>query len=135
MPLVSAALSIPVLAVTLSLPAAAIVIEQPSVSDSYAMLGAILASLITLIEGRHRGRPLLPLLANFIGSAAAGSFFPAIAFFVLVQWGWIEPAKHVWSRTWHAWAAAGFLCGMNGWWIIHRATGLLKSFEGVAKRR
>lgn len=135
MPLVSAALSIPVIAAILSLPAAAIVIEQPTFNDSYAMLGAILASLITLIEGRHRGRPLLPLVANFLGSAAAGSFFPAIAFLFLVQWGWIEPAKHAWSRTWHAWSAAGFVCGMNGWWIIHRATGLMKAFEAAAKRR
>lgn len=135
MPLVSAALSIPVLAAFLSLPAAAIVIEQPTFSDSYAMLGAILASLITLIEGRHRGRPLLPLVANFLGSAAAGTFFPTIAFLFLVQWGWIEPAKHVWSRTWHAWSAAGFVCGMNGWWLIHRATGFMKAFEAAAKRR
>lgn len=135
MPLVSAALSIPVIAAILSLPAAAIVIEQPTFNDSYAMLGAILASLITLIEGRHRGRPLLPLVANFLGSAAAGSFFPAIAFLFLVQWGWIEPAKHAWSRTWHAWSAAGFVCGMNGWWLIHRATGLMKAFEAAAKRR
>jgi hypothetical protein len=135
MPLVTAALSIPVIATILSLPAAAIVIEQPTFNDSYALLGAILASLITLIEGRHRGRPLLPLVANFLGSAAAGSFFPNIAFLLLVQWGWIEPAKHAWARTWHAWSAAGFVCGMNGWWIIHRATGLMKAFEAAAKRR
>lgn len=135
MPLVTAAISLPVLAMILAVPAAAVVIEQPNASDAYAILGAILASVITLMEARYKSRPFLPSVANFLGSAAAGSFFPAIGYFILMQWGWISPEKHLWARTWQAWAAAGFVCGLNGWWLIHRGSSVLKSLETLAKNR
>lgn len=135
MPLVTAAMSLPVLAMILAVAPAAIVIEQPTASDSYAILGAILVSVIALMEARHKGRPFLPSVANFLGSAFAGSSFPTIAYFILVQWGWIHPEKHLWARTWQAWAAAGFISGLNGWWLIHRASALLKSFEAQKSSR
>jgi hypothetical protein len=31
------------------------------------------------------------------------------------------------SKAWEAWAAAGFVCGLNGWFVIHRASVALKS--------
>ena len=135
MPLVTAALSMPVLAMILSTASAAIVIEHPSSDDAYSILGAILASVIVLMEARSKNRPFLPSVANFIGTSAAGSICPTIGYYILVQWGWISPEKHLWARTWHAWAAAGFVCGLNGWWLIHRASGLLKSIESIAKNR
>lgn len=135
MPLVTAAASIPVIAMVLSTASAAIVIEHPSSDDSYSILGAILASIIVLMEARSKSRPFLPSVANFIGSSAAGSIFPTIGYYILIQWGWINPEKHLWTRTWQAWAAAGFVCGLNGWWLIHRASGILKSIENLAKNR
>ena len=56
MPLIAASLTIPVLATALSLPAAALVIDAPRQADMYSVLGAILASLIALIEARYKGR-------------------------------------------------------------------------------
>jgi hypothetical protein len=135
MPLVTAALSMPVLAMILSTATAAIVIEHPSSDDSYSILGAILASIIVLMEARSKNRPFLPSVANFLGTSAAGSICPTIGYYILVQWGWISPDKHLWTRTWQAWAAAGFVCGLNGWWLIHRGSALLKSIESIAKNR
>jgi hypothetical protein len=133
MPLVTAAISIPVLAMILSTASAAIVIEQPATADLYPILGAILASVIVLMEARYKNRPFLPSVANFIGSSAAGSFIPAPVYYLLTQWGWISPEEHLWTRTWQAWAAAGFLFGLNGWFLIHRASTLLKGFGGLTK--
>jgi hypothetical protein len=56
MPLLAAALTIPVLATALAIPATALVVEHPRAADVYAVLGAILASLISLIEARYKGR-------------------------------------------------------------------------------
>jgi predicted membrane protein len=133
MPLLAAAFCVPVLATALAVPTVAIVLEQPSAADAYAIIGAILASIITLMEARYKARPLLPSIANFLGSAAAGSFFPAIAYYVCMQWGWIHPDTSHWAKTWQAWAAAGFLSGLNGWLIINRTSAVLKSFDGLTK--
>jgi hypothetical protein len=130
MPLVTAAISIPVLAMILSTASAAIVIEQPTTADTYPILGAILASVVVLMEARYKNRPFLPSVAGFIGSSAAGSFIPAPAYYVLTQMGWISPEEHLWTRAWQTWAAAGFICGLNGWFLIHQASSYLKSFGG-----
>lgn len=127
MPIIAAAFSIPVLATALSIPATALVIEHPQSADAYAVLGAILASLISLIEARYNGRDLRPALTAFLASAAAGSFTPKPIFLILMQWGWLT-AESPLVRAWEVWAAAGFIAGMNGWWIINRISALLKSF-------
>lgn len=126
MPLIAASLTIPVLATALSLPAAALVIDAPRQADMYSVLGAILASLIALIEARYKGRDLRPAMTNFLACAAAGSFAPKLAFLACFQWGWVSADAPL-ARAWEAWAAAGFILGMNGWWLIHRASALLKS--------
>lgn len=126
MPIIAAAFTIPVLATALAIPATALVIEQPRVTDVYAVLGAILASLISLIEARYKGRDLGPALTNFLASASAGSFAPKIGYLLLVQIGTITDESAV-VRAWEAWAFAGFVCGLNGWLVIHRASSALKS--------
>jgi hypothetical protein len=126
MPLLTAALTIPVLATALAIPATALVIEKPQAADIYAVLGAILASLISLIEARYKGRDLGPALTNFLASASAGSFAPKIGFLILVQLGTLTHESAI-VRAWEAWAFAGFVCGLNGWLVIHRASAALKS--------
>ncbi len=125
MPLVSAALTIPVLATAFALPAAALVIEEPRRVDAYAILGAILASLIALIEARYKGKDFRLAMTNFMACAIAGSLAPKMAFLMIVQWGWIT-AENPLVRAWETWAAAGFMLGMNGWWLIHKASALIK---------
>ena len=127
MPLLTAALTIPVLATALAVPATALVIEHPQAADAYAVLGAILASLISLIEARYKGRDLRPALTNFLASAAAGSFTPKIGFLCLVQLGTMTH-ESVLVKAWEAWAAAGFICGLNGWLVIHAASSTLKNW-------
>lgn len=126
MPIIAAAFSLPVLATALSIPATALVIEHPDSTAVYAVLGAILASLITLIEARYNGRDLRPALTGFLASAAAGSFTPKPIFLILLQWGWLTADSPL-VRAWEVWAAAGFMCGMNGWWIINRISAVIKN--------
>lgn len=126
MPILTAAITLPVLATALAIPAMTVVIEEPRRADIYAVLGAILASLIALIEARYKARDLGPAVTNFLACAAAGAFAPKLLFLALLQSGWLT-AEAPLVRAWEAWAAAGFLLGMNGWWLIHRATAALKS--------
>jgi hypothetical protein len=127
MPLLAAALTIPVLATALAVPATALVIEHPQAADVYAVLGAILASLISLIEARYKGRDFRPALTNFIASALAGVCAPKIGFLFLVQLGTLTHESVI-VRAWEAWAAAGFVCGLNGWLVIHSASATLKGW-------
>ena len=141
MPLTSAAASLPVLAAVLADVAAFIVImaqdaavsvaaldiEAPSVQDAYAVLGAILASTIALIEARYKGRDFAPAVSNFLACASIGSFAPTIAYHIGLQLGTIGQDTR-WVHTWQAWAAAGFVLGMNGWWLIHHATAFIKDW-------
>ena len=127
MPLLTAALTIPVLATALAIPATALVIERPQAADIYAVLGAILASLISLIEARYKGREFGPAMTNFISSALAGVCAPKIGFLCLVQLGTLTHESVI-VKAWEAWAAAGFVCGLNGWLVIHSASATLKGW-------
>ncbi len=141
MPLTSAAASLPVLAAVLADVAAFIVImaqdaavsvaaleiEAPAITDAYAVLGAILASTIALIEARYKGRDFAPAVSNFLACASIGSFAPTIAYHIGLQLGTIGQDTS-WVHTWQAWAAAGFVFGMNGWWLIHHATAFIKDW-------
>jgi predicted membrane protein len=127
MPIIAAAFTVPVLATALAVPATALVIEHPQAADAYAVLGAILASLISLIEARYKGRDLRPALTNFLASASAGSFAPKIGFLCLVQLGTLT-AESVIVKAWEVWAFAGFICGLNGWLVIHAASSALKGW-------
>jgi hypothetical protein len=133
MPLLTASLTIPVIATAFAIPAAALVIEQPRSADMYAVLGAILASLIALIEARYKGRDLGPAMTQFLACAIAGSVAPKLAFLGLLQWGFVTTENPL-VRAWEAWAAAGFMLGMNGWWLIHKATAFIKSIFPKGKR-
>jgi predicted membrane protein len=133
MPLLTAALTIPVIATAFALPATALIIEQPRAVDMYAALGAILASLIALIEARYKGRDFGPAMSNFLACAVAGSLAPKLVYLLLLQWGWITAEAHI-VRAWEAWAAAGFMLGMNGWWLIHKVTAIIKSMFPKGKR-
>ena len=126
MPLLTAALTIPVIATSFALPAAVLIIEEPRRVDMYSVLGAILASLIALIEARYKGKDFRPAMMNFLACAIAGSVAPKLVFLTMLQWGWVTTENPL-VRAWEAWAAAGFLLGMNGWWLIHQSTALLKS--------
>ncbi len=127
MPLLAAAFTIPAIATALAIPATALVVEHPRAADVYAVLGAILASLISLIEARYKGRDFRPALTNFIASALAGVCAPKIGFLFLVQLGTLTHESVI-ARAWEAWAAAGFVCGLNGWLVIHAASATLKGW-------
>jgi hypothetical protein len=127
MPIIAAAFTIPVIATALAIPASALIIEHPKAADVYAVLGAILASLISLIEARYNGRELGPSLTNFLASAAAGSFAPKIGFLCFVQLGTLTHESVI-VKAWEAWAFAGFVCGLNGWLVIHSASAALKAW-------
>ena len=127
MPLLAAAFTIPAIATALAIPATALVIERPQAADIYAVLGAILASLTSLIEARYKGRDFGPALTYFLASAIAGVCTPKIGFLFLVQIGTLTHESVI-AKAWEAWAAAGFVCGLNGWLVIHSASATLKGW-------
>ena len=97
--------------------------SDPQTTDIYAVIGAMLASVVVLVDyggtpGSRKG--VFPFLAVFISAAVIGSAFPGA---VLYYWC---PDLAI-KLTWHGWAAAGFLFGLAGWvgtrsvlWVFNR---------------
>lgn len=119
MPLVTAICSIPVLSALLSLPVATIVVAvAPASADICAVLGALIASVLTLIEARKKDRSIGHTISVFLGTGSVGSFLPGLLMQFAVHKGWLT-AETVAALAWQAWAFAGLILGMNAWWILH----------------
>lgn len=86
--------------------------SSPTTADVYAVLGAILATFISLSEGHSRGRTFSHRMSVGLASAAVGAFTPGLLIFHF----W--PARSA-VLTWHSWAALGFVFGLGGWALTH----------------
>ena len=119
MPLTAALSSLPFLATLLAIPVAGVVIATaPAGNDICAVLGALIASVLALVEARKKDRSTGHTISVFLGTASVGSFLPGIAVQLAVLQGWLTQVTGD-SLTWQAWAFAGLVCGMNAWWILH----------------
>lgn len=119
MPIVTAICSIPVLSALLSMPVATIVVAvAPASADICAVLGALIASVLTLIEARKKDRTIGHTISVFLGTASVGAFLPGLLMQLAVHRGWLT-AETVAAFGWQAWAFAGLVLGMNAWWILH----------------
>lgn len=119
MPITTAVCTLHVLAAIMAVPAAGIVIAASGApGDICAVLGALIASVLTLIEARKKDRSLGHTISVFLGAASMGSLLPGIGASFAVMLGWLS--EHTIERlTWHAWSFAGLIGGMNGWWFLH----------------
>lgn len=134
MPLITAVCSVPVIAAVAALPVIGVVVSHPSSSDAYTVLGAVLASIVALIEARKKDRELSHTISVFLGSAAMGSFLPGIFYQIALWRQWLtESTTHF--LTWQVWAFAGLLCGLNGWAMLHVINGLLRKRAEALRRR
>jgi len=136
MPLVTTFITLPVLLVWAMIPVAGVVVmAAPASSDIAAVLGALFASGIAVLEAYHRKRDLSEKIKAFIGAAGVGSFFPGVLVNLGVLCGWYQQSvvEGIW---WQAWAFMGLICGMNAWWIIHKISNRAKSHvEGLSDRK
>jgi len=127
MPLVIALSSLPVVVSMLTLPVASIVIaEAPAAAnDICAVLGALIASVLTLVEARKKDRTIGHTISVFLGTASVGAFLPGIIVQVALMQGWLpeESVKHI---GWQAWAMGGLVFGMNAWWLLHGINRLIQ---------
>jgi predicted membrane protein len=118
MPITTAICSIPVFAALLAMPVASVIVNHPGAADAYAVLGAMIGSIMALVEARKKDRSIAHTLSVFLGSASMGAFLPGIAYQMGIWRGWlsVESLPYI---TWQAWAAAGVGCGLFGWGVLH----------------
>lgn len=124
MPIITAAVSIPVLAAALWALASAIVIGAGDAlhgnGSIYAVLGAGPGSIIVLLEARAKARSLADTARVFLGSGALGMFGPGILFGILRYWWKLIPDEALPFITWEFWAGAGLLFALFGWGLLAR---------------
>jgi hypothetical protein len=123
----SLSLLLPLIA-AMSLPTVAIAaVKGPATDDIYAVIGAVIASILAVMDAMQKKRDHFQVASNFLGSAVIGAFAPGILFHTFSYMKIIEPNAQVWM-LWQTWAFCGFLMGMNGWFIINRLNDRLRDF-------
>ncbi len=76
--------------------------------DMVAAAGAMLGTVIVVLEAREKQRPLLSTAVLLFGSAGCGIIFPGLLMFNV----WPDIASHL---SWHAWGALGLIFSLGGW--------------------
>lgn len=136
MPFITAVCSLPAIAALAALPVVGIVVSHPSSSDAYAVLGAIIASIVTLMDAQKNKRDLRHSVSVFLGSAFMGSILPGI-FYQVALWGqWITEDINRFL-TWQVWASAGLISGLQGWAMLHVINGILRKravIKGILRK-
>lgn len=97
----------------LSLGASAVVAvgQSPMNPDIVAVLGAMLAAVLAVLEARKKDRTLGHTVSVLIASAFVGSVLPGA-----IVWTWWPDRVAVMS--WHVWAGMGFVVGLLGWAFV-----------------
>jgi predicted membrane protein len=123
----SLSLILPMIA-AMSLPTVAvIVVKGPGVDDIYAVLGAVVASILAVMESLQKRRDYFHAVSMFLGSGFVGAFAPGPVYHLLAHLKWI-PADAAMFGLWQTWAIAGFISGLNGWYLIHKTSDRLRDF-------
>lgn len=85
----------------------------PDQRDAFAVSGAMLGSVLAVLEALKRGRDFRHLASVFIASSAIGGFGPGATIH------WMIAADKIDEITWHVWSAAGFVFALAGWATTH----------------
>jgi hypothetical protein len=135
MPLTTSLSILPVILAAMSLPTVAVIaVKGPIVDDIYAVLGAIVASILAVMESLQKRRDYFNAVSTFLGSAVVGAFAPGVVYHTLSYMKWI-PADAAVFGLWQTWAISGFLFGLNGWYIIHKTNDRLRDFVDKFKNK
>ncbi len=95
-------------------------VQVPTSADMVAVLGAMLATVIAVLDARKKDRSLGNTVAVVIGSAFVGSVAPGACFYTAFP---DLAAKF----TWHMWATLGFVGGLTGWSAVLAAISIWRS--------
>ena len=94
----------------------------PASEDIYAVIGAMLASVVVLVDygGTPGGHRTMQFTTVFISSAFIGSIGPGVAAQTVIP-------DSMGVLSWHVWAMLGFVFGLAGWvltrsvlWVFNR---------------
>lgn len=83
----------------------------PISNDILSIVGAVLATFITVIDARKRDQSRANTISVIIGSSVVGSLAPGALCYTF----WPALAAHF---TWHVWASLGFVGGLIGWSLM-----------------
>ena len=101
------------LVTTISLPAVAAVVAAmagPAPRDSWAAVGAMLGTVVAVLEARKKDRSLASTVTVVITSAVSGAVAPGA-----VVLNWFPQYANI---SWHVWAGLGFGTSLVGWAIV-----------------
>jgi len=89
--------------------------NSPGAYDIVAVIGAMLATVIAVLDARKRDSTPANTVSVILGSSFVGSMLPGVLFLNV----WPTLAARF---TWHVWASLGFIAGLIGWSVV-RAVG------------
>lgn len=95
----------------IGVPAVVAVIIGPTSPDIYAVVGALFASVLPLLEASANNRTLGHKVSVFIASGVGGSIVPGLALY----WKFGHDAD---ALRWNVWAGAGVVSGLMSWSVI-----------------
>lgn len=97
-----------------------IALQTPVSADVAAVLGALLATYIAVVDARQNDRSTTNFFSVLLSSIAVGGIAPGVIFYT-----WFPDFA---SRlTWHTWSAAGFIFSLGGWALVQATLWLFKT--------
>lgn len=134
MPLGTSFSLLPVLLAAMSLPTLTIAaVKGPATDDIYAVLGAVLAAILALMDAVQKKRDYFHAASTFLGSSVIGALAPGPVYHLMGYMQLIKVDAVIWT-LWQTWAIAGFFFGLNGWFIIHKANDRIRDFVDRFKK-
>jgi len=113
-------MSFPVIASALTAIMTLVTIQAAPDPDAFAIIGAMLGTVIIFLEAREKGRTWLKTATSVIGSAFCGAVLPGG-----LLW-WFAPDFAA-KAHWQIWVGAGFICGLAGWATVAAAVAIWES--------
>lgn len=86
-------------------------LQSPGTADTWAAVGAGLATVIVVADARKKDHSTWHLACVVVSSWFVGSTGPAVLMQLFA--GPVQPIL-----SWHAWSMAGFACGLSGWGMV-----------------
>lgn len=134
MPIGTSLSILPVLLAAMSLPTLTIAaVRGPAADDIYAVMGAVLAAILALMDAVQKRRDYFHAASTFLGSSVIGALAPGPVYHLL-SYIKLIPADAVIFTLWQTWAIAGFFFGLNGWFLIHKTNDRIREFIDKFKK-
>jgi len=121
-------MSSPLLASALTAVITLAAIQAAANPDAFAIVGAMLGTIIIFLEAREKGRSWLKTGSSVIGSAFCGTVLPGALL-------WFFVPEFAAKAHWQIWAGAGFLCGLAGWATVLAAIAIYESRRDAILKR